>query len=265
MTAIRRKGGPQKYPVAGCPGRVATRTAMRVHFVHRHVLNTAVILEEGKSPHPRCARCDMQFSRRAFNRRHSGTAQCNKGAERKRQRLAEAETRESTERALEAYGAPIKHVTESKYLGRVLTVNDNDWPAVVRNLGNARRIWGQLSRVLGREGADPKVSRAFYTAVTQAFLIFGADTWVLTLRMEKALESFQSRVVKKITGRQLQQRKDGIWEYPPLVGVMKEAGMVGIWTSITRRHNTVTQYIATRPILDICEQATRQPGAQVSR
>ena len=42
------KGGTQKCPVAGCPGRVATRTAIRVHFVHRHVLDTAVILEEGK-------------------------------------------------------------------------------------------------------------------------------------------------------------------------------------------------------------------------
>ena len=41
--------------------------------------------------------------------------------------------------------------------------------------------------------------------------------------------------------------------------------MVGIRTSILRRHNTVTQFIATRPILDLCEQATRRPGARVSR
>ena len=41
------KGGPHKCPVEGCPGRMATRTAMRVHFVHRHVLNTVVIMEEG--------------------------------------------------------------------------------------------------------------------------------------------------------------------------------------------------------------------------
>ena len=41
--------------------------------------------------------------------------------------------------------------------------------------------------------------------------------------------------------------------------------MVGIRTSITRRQNTVAQYIATRPILDLCKRATRKPGAQVSR
>ena len=69
------KGGPQKFPVAGCPGRLATRTAMGMHFVHRHVLSTVVILEEGNFPHPRCARCDMLVSRRALNLRHPGTAQ----------------------------------------------------------------------------------------------------------------------------------------------------------------------------------------------
>ena len=53
------KGGPQKCLVTGCPGRVAMRTAMQVHFVHRHVLDTVVILEKGNSPHPRCAQCDM--------------------------------------------------------------------------------------------------------------------------------------------------------------------------------------------------------------
>ena len=48
-----------------------------------------------------------------------------------------------------------------KYLGRVLKANNDDWPALVRKLGKARRSWGRLSRVLGREGADPRVSQAF--------------------------------------------------------------------------------------------------------
>ena len=92
-----------------------------------------------------------------------------------------------------------------------------------------------MDQVLGREGEDPKVLRSFYTAVTQAVLLFGAETWVLTPRMEKALDSFQSKVARKITGRPPRHRTDGIWVYPPLAGVMKEAGMVGIHTSIIRR------------------------------
>ena len=94
------KGGPRKCPVARCPGRVETRTAMRVNFVHRHVLNIVVIMEEGSPPlHPRCAQCEMLVPRRALNGQHPETAQCAKGAEQKRQRLSEAETQESSERA----------------------------------------------------------------------------------------------------------------------------------------------------------------------
>ena len=68
-----------------------TRAAMRVHFVHRHVHDTVVILEEGNLPLPRCPRCDLQVSRKALNGRHLETNQCKTGAERKQRRLAAEE------------------------------------------------------------------------------------------------------------------------------------------------------------------------------
>ena len=49
------KGGQRKCPVARCLGRVAMWMEIRVHLVHRHVLNTVVILEEGNFTHPPCA------------------------------------------------------------------------------------------------------------------------------------------------------------------------------------------------------------------
>ena len=44
-----------------------------------------------------------------------------------------------------------------------------------------------------------------------------------------------------------------------------EAVFKGIGKYITRRQNTVGQYIATRPILDLCERSVWRPGARVSR
>ena len=76
---------------------------MRMHFLHRNVLDTVVILEEGNLPHPWCGRCDMMFPQRALNSRHPAMAQCAREAEQKRRRLAEAEKRESLERAFEVY------------------------------------------------------------------------------------------------------------------------------------------------------------------
>ena len=58
------------------------------------------------------------------------------------------------------------------------------------NIGKERKSWGRLSRVLGREGAYPKVSGKFYKAVAQAELLFGAKKWFLTQRMEKTLDRF---------------------------------------------------------------------------
>ena len=79
------------------------------------------------------------------------------------------------------------------------------------------------------------MSRTFYIAVTQQALLFGAETWVLTEKMEKALDAFQGRVVRKLTGRHPRRGRDGEWNYPSLAGAMKEAGIVRIRTSIRRR------------------------------
>ena len=43
-----------------------------------------------------------------------------------------------------------------------------------------------------------------------------------------------------------------------------EAGFKGIRKFITRRHKTVAQYIATRPIMDLCDYSTWQTRARVS-
>ena len=95
MMSFPTKGGPRQCPVEGCPGALATRTEMRVQFVHRNVQDTVVMLEEGNLPHPWCSRCNPQVPRKALNGRHLGTAQCKKGAKRKRKRrrLAEKEMR----------------------------------------------------------------------------------------------------------------------------------------------------------------------------
>ena len=144
---------------------------------------------------------------------------------------AEVELREG----LKAYREPLENVTVFRYLGRMLTTRDHDWIAVVGNFGKAKNIWWRLSRILSREGADPKVSGYFYKSVAQAVLLFGAETWVLTPRMERALDSFHHRVVRRLAGRQPRRRGDGSWSYPPLAEAMGEAGFKGIRKSVTRR------------------------------
>ena len=106
---------------------------------------------------------------------------------------------------------------------------------MARNLQKARVTWGRLARILGREGADPKVSRNFYIAMTQQVLLFGVETWVLTKKMEAALDAFQGRVAMRMTGRIPRRGRDGKWVYLPLAGATKDAGIVRARTLVLWR------------------------------
>ena len=60
------------------------------------------------------------------------------------------------------------------------------------------------------------------------------------------------------------ERGGGQWTYPPLKEAMREAGFEGIRKAVSRRQNTVAQYITTRPILYLCERAMQRVGERVS-
>ena len=62
----------------------------------------------------------------------------------------------------------------------------------------------------------------FFKAVVQPVLLFGAETWVLTPRMERALDSFQHGAARRLTRIQPRRRGDGRWAYPHLKEAMRE-------------------------------------------
>ena len=75
---------------------------------------------------------------------------------------------------------------------------------------------------------------------------------MLTVKMEAALDAFQGRVARSLTGRMTRRGRYGKWQYLPLAGAIKDAGIVRVRTSVLRRQNTVAQFVATRPILALC-------------
>ena len=93
---------------------------------------------------------------------------------------------------------------------------DKNWLDVAVNLRKAQNIWTRMTRILVREGADPRISGLFFKAAIQAVLLFGLEMWVLTPCMKQALGSFQHRVAQRITGRQPRRPREGGWEYPLL-------------------------------------------------
>ena len=64
-----------------------------------------------------------------------------------------------------------------------------------------------MTRILIWEGANLKVSGLFVKAGVEAVLIFGAETWILTPRVERALNSFQHSFTQRINWRH--SRREG--------------------------------------------------------
>ena len=58
--------------------------------------------------------------------------------------------------------------------------------------------------------------------------------------------------------------RDRVWVYPHLEDAMVEAGSHEAETYFYRRQNNVAQYIATRPIMDLCLAAKRRLGPRVA-
>ena len=52
-------------------------------------------------------------------------------------------------------------VTSLEYLGQTLSSCDNNLPVVEQNLQKARGKWGRLAKILGREGADRRMTGGF--------------------------------------------------------------------------------------------------------
>ena len=88
-----------------------------------------------------------------------------------------------TSRSFGAYGCPLKIVSPFKYLGRVLSVADDDWRTVVRNIVKAQKVWWRMLRILNRERARLRISGFFFKAVIQLVFLFNAESWVVTPHM----------------------------------------------------------------------------------
>lgn len=204
-------------PVEGCLGSFGTPDSMRVHFSFMHPTDVIIIQEEGATPLPRCDRCDMHVTKRVHGtQRHYSSDRCCKGA----RRVALRELRRAQIGAQEAVfsirGIPLDIVELFKYLGRWLSFEDGDWAAVRNNLTKARQRWAQVSRVLTREGASPRVSAMFYVAICQSVLLFGSETWALTKSMLSTLEGFHRRIARSVTRRFIRPngRTEDEWLYP---------------------------------------------------
>ena len=116
---------------------------------------------------------------------------------------------------------------------------------------------------LSREGGDNQTSDSIYSAVIQSVMLYGSETWVMTPCIGRVWGGFHHRVAHRLMGRQPQRVRNGLWVHPPPEDAMAEAVFQEVKTYVSRRKNTVAQFIATRLIMDMCLATKRRPGSRV--
>ena len=149
-------------------------------------------------------------------------------------------------------GEKIKRVSKFKYLGRVVSEDDDDSPAIETNLKKARMRWAMFKRLLTRENASRRVMGHFYKAIVQSVLLYGSETWVISTANMRKLSSFHHGCARFISHRHIKPDDEGTWTYPSNESVLEDAGFFPMETYIQRRRDTVFKFVKNRLIYQRC-------------
>jgi hypothetical protein len=110
-------------------------------------------------------------------------------------------------------------------------------------------VWGCLQKLLTKGRANPKARTPMYKAIVQAVLLYGAETWVLTGAMEKALQSFYQKCARCISRKHIRPDPNDIegktWICPPSAGVLQEIDLLPIQQYILQKRATLQNYISS--------------------
>ena len=124
-----------------------------------------------------------------------------------------------------------------------MTDNDRDERCIRDNLSKARLRWGQIAKLLKREGAGAKCMGKFYLAVVQSVLLYGADSWVVSKLDMNRLRSFHRRAVRYMNNQHIRKVGEEQWEIPNHVDLEWKCGLFDIGTYVERRRGTLRKYL----------------------
>ena len=208
------------------------------HFCSKHPESEVVIKSDGRIP-----KCDLCGMRAKDLGRHQQSSTCKKLRGRRESERKQDLQAKASKVTFQVNGKNIERVRSFRYLGRILTDNDDDEECVTDNLRRARQKWGVIAKILKREGANPVCMSRFYLTVVQAVLLYGADTWVIGKRDMGRLRSFHRRAIRHMTGQHIRKGGDDEWEYPDHGELMRKCKLFEMETYIERRRGTLRKYL----------------------
>ena len=254
-TMTFRKGKVNKCPVPQCIGGGRDKFGIYRHFCLIHPEANIVIEEDGVLP--KCQICGMRVS--GDLDKHQNSFTCKLGASRRRNETKQDRQFEAENVKFHIGGEELERVRYFKYLGRILTEDDDDTRCIENNLKKARQQWNSIAKILKKEGASAKCMAKFYITVVQAVLLYGADSWTISQRNERKLISFHRRAVRYLTDSHIRKLDNGKWVHPNHEPLFRKCGLFPINVYLERRRGTLRRYLETfkEDLLQKAESCTR--------
>ena len=112
---------------------------------------------------------------------HINTKECRMGTARRHQRDMAVGSALALRQKITVHGDVLERVEVFRYLGRLLSQDDDDIQDVRSQLCKARGTWARIGQVLRKENAPPLVSAKF---------LYGSETWALSSAALARLEGF---------------------------------------------------------------------------
>jgi hypothetical protein len=130
-------------PHQDCPYATIKRDRMRKHFCTRHPDDIIIIQEEGILP--QFTNCGI-FQKNALSEQHTPSLECIHHYLCKIKRRNAILQQAATNVKLKVGKETIRRTSSFKYLGQIITSNDDDLPAVDTQIKKARQIWARIIR-----------------------------------------------------------------------------------------------------------------------
>ena len=94
--------------------------------------------------------------------------------------------------------------------------------------------------------------RKKYHTVLQAVLLFGVETWVLLAPMTYRLEGVHVGFLQQVTKSKAKTLRDELWRKAATEKLLQGATTQPLQTYFDRRQAIVAEWVALRPIFDVC-------------
>ncbi|RZF38840.1 hypothetical protein LSTR_LSTR013781 [Laodelphax striatellus] len=114
--------------------------------------------------------------------------------------LESSRTRQVVERSVILDDYSFERLNSFKYLGSVITDDNNVEADIKAKLAAGNRCYYALSQYLRSKTLSRKIKIEIYNTIIKPVCVYGAETWVLTKKDEDLLNTWERKILRRIYG-----------------------------------------------------------------